>query len=823
VASGNWTRREVLQTGFAASAVAALRHTAGAQPDIRNDASVSAGEHTTRQRILLDSDWRFAFGNAVDPEKDWNFAADASVFSKQGKFSDVSTPAFDDSRWRAVDLPHDWAVELPFVNAPELKDRGYKPLGRQYPETSIGWYRKVFQSPVEDASKRLTLEFDGVFRNAIVTLNGSFIGQSPSGYAPFYYDITDYINFDGPNVLALRVDATLGEGWFYEGAGIYRHVWLTKTSPVRIRTWGTFVQSDVEGTAATIKIRSEVENASGEASTCSVITRVLDAKGNILAIARSCTETVLAADETTFEARTSFPNAQLWSPDMPHLYRAISTLITEGRALDAEEVSFGIRSVQFDSQRGFLLNDKPVTIKGTCNHQDHAGVGTAIPDSLYTWRLRQLRQMGSNACRTSHNPPASALLDACDRLGMLVMAETRMMSAEPEGLSQLERMVRRDRNHPSIILWSLGNEEEKVQGISTGARIVARMKQHLHLFDPCRPCIVAQNGGYTVEGISSVVDVQGFNYNPSVIDSFHHQYPRRPTIGTETASTFSTRGIYRTDPARNMISAYDVNRPEWGATAEQWWQFYDARPFLSGGFVWTGFDYRGEPTPGAWPAISSQFGILDTCGFPKDNFFYYRAWWNDADVLHLFPHWNWEGREGEAIDVSCHTNLEQVELFLNGKSLGAKTVQRNTSLQWSVPYSPGELEARGSRNGLTVQIERRSTSGPAAALLLSVDRSTLTAGNADTCCLTVSAMDAQHRFIPTASSLVQFRISGPGRILGVGNGDPTCHEPDKASQRSLFQGLCQCIVQAAHDTGSVCVEAYAEGLAPASIMISTKL
>ncbi len=537
---------------------------------------------------------------------------------------------------------------------------------------------------------------------------------------------------------------------------------------------------------------------------------------------------VAAWGEAELAANALVAAPVLWSLRAPHLYRAVLALESEGAASDQIEVPFGIRSIRFDADRGFFVNGEPVKLQGTCNHQDHAGVGAALPDRLQSYRIERLQAMGCNAYRTSHNPPTPELLDACDRLGMLVMDETRMMASTPEGLSQLERLIRRDRNHPAVILWSLGNEEPQ-QGTPIGAQVVAAMKRLAQQLDPTRPVTVAMNGGWG-QGVSAVVDVQGFNYgdgggvaqNAPHLDAFHRAFPRQPTVGTETASTVSTRGIYFNDPARGYVSAYDVNYPSYALSAEGWWKIYAARPFLAGGFAWTGFDYRGEPSPYGWPCISSHFGILDTCGFPKDNFYYYQAWWTKQPVLHLFPHWNWGGKEGQAIPVWCHTNLEEVELFLNGQSLGRQKVERHGHAAWQVAYAPGAIEARGAGPGGVELRSRRETTGPAAKLVLRPDRTELRADGEDLAVVAVEVQDAAGRVVPTAGNLVRFTLSGPARILGVGNGDPSSHEPDHATQRSAFNGLCMALVQTRRQGGAVELRADADGLEGAGVALKSE-
>jgi beta-galactosidase len=481
-----------------------------------------------------------------------------------------------------------------------------------------------------------------------------------------------------------------------------------------------------------------------------------------------------------------------------------------------------VRTIRFDAEKGFFLNGQHVEIKGTCNHQDHAGVGTAMPDRLQYFRVARLKEMGSNAYRTSHNPPTPELLDVCDELGMLVMDENRRMDDSPAGLRELEAMIRRDRNHPGIFIWSIGNEEGTIQGSDTdGARIATAMQNRAHELDPTRPVTVAMNGGWG-RGFSKVIDVMGFNYirNGSGADRYHRDFPARPCIGTEEASTFSTRGEYANDTNACYIAAYDDNAPGYGATAERWWRLYVARPWLAGAFVWTGFDYRGEPSPFR-QAYSSQFGIMDTCGFPKDNFFYYQAWWTDKRVLHLLPHWNWAGKEGQEIDVRCFSNCEAVELFLNGKSLGKQDMPRNSHLRWKVNYTPGTLLANGWSNGKVVAREKVETTGPPVAVKLVPDRAEINADGEDVSLVLVAATDAVGRFVPVAENTISFAVTG-GTIIGVGNGHPNSTESDKANERKLFNGLGQVIVQSPKNGCDIHLTASSPGMKPATVTIKAR-
>jgi len=817
-----WTRREVLKSGVAVSAGIAIPATAARSsspgPAVAQPQVTPSGP---RERLLLDFGWRFHLGHACDPAQDFGFDGDG-VFSKSGDLFEVSRDNFDDSKWRRVDLPHDWAVELDFENDPGTMNHGFKPLDRAYPATSIGWYRRVFEIPPSDLGKRLSIHFDGVFRDCMVALNGHFIGRNMSGYAPFFYDVTDFLNYGAKNILVVRVDATQGEGWFYEGAGIYRHVWLVKTHPVHVAQWGTYVSCEPRPGVAIVNITTEVENESDSEQACRVVSTIADSGGGYFGTGGlSAAVTIPARSRLEVRQQTVVSNPVLWSLEDPHLYFLHSVIEAGGDAVDRYPTRFGIRTIRFDPDEGFLLNGKPVKIKGTCNHQDHAGVGSALPDRIQYYRIERLKEMGVNGYRTSHNPPTPELLDACDQLGMLVMDETRTMSSSSEALSELERMIRRDRNHPSVILWSLGNEEPE-QGTERGVRIVSSMKRLARRLDPSRPVTVAMNDEWG-RGISAVVDVQGFNYKHGPeIDGFHRKFPKQPTFGSEVGSTVSTRGIYANDKEQGYVSAYDVNFPDWAATAEVWWKIYAERRFLAGGFVWTGFDYRGEPTPYGWPCINSHFGIMDTCGFPKDNFYYYQAWWSEKPVLHLFPHWNWAGKEGQEIEVWCHSNLEKVELFLNGESLGVKEVARYEHVAWKVSYKPGTLEARGYKGGQQVLVARRETTGGPAKIFLRPDRPQILADGQDVSLVEVRVLDAGGRLMPVADNEIVFELSGPGKILGVGNGDPSSHEPDKAHKRRAFNGLCMVIVQSQKEPGEIRLEASSPGLEPATVAITSE-
>jgi beta-galactosidase len=806
------TRRDLIKGGIIATSSApfsaAIAQTAR---------SAAAPKPDPRERLPLDSGWRFHLGHASDPAKDFGFGGGGATFAKQGRLAQPAAANFNDSSWRQVDLPHDWAVELPFIDASGVNPHGAKPLGRAYPETSIGWYRRVFDVPASDLGRRLSIEFDGVFRDAIVAINGHFIAQNMSGYAPFHFDISDFANYGGKNVLLVRADATLGEGWFYEGAGIYRHVWLTKTNPVHVSHRGTFVQCEVMANSARISVGIDVSNEGQADSPCRSTSSILDSTGATVATVRSDELTVGAGGERRFQQQAVVSQPKLWSIEQPNMYKLLTVVESKGVEVDRYETPFGIRTFRFDPEQGFFLNGKSVKIKGTCNHQDHAGVGSALPDRIHYYRVERLKEMGSNAYRTSHNPPAPELLDACDKLGMIVIDETRMASSSEEGLSQLERMIRRDRNHPSIVAWSLLNEEP-IQGNETGARIMGTMKRLANRLDPSRPIVAAMDNSWG-SAVTSVVDIQGFNYRDPQMAGFHEKFPAKPIVGTESGSTVSTRGIYENDKQKGYVSAYDVNFPYWASTAETWWKIHAEHRYIAGGFVWTGFDYRGEPTPYAWPCISSHFGILDTCGFPKDNFYYYKAWWTPDPLLHLFPHWNWSGKEGQEIEVWAHSNLDRVELFLNGKKLGSQDVPRNSHVSWKVKYEPGVIEARAYKGAQQILTSRRETTGEPFAIALRPDRARISADGEDVSMVAAEIVDAEGRQVPTADPEITFAVAG-GRLIGVGNGDPSSHEPDKADKRRAFNGLCMAIVQSAQDAGEMKIDASSPGLRGASVTVT---
>jgi beta-galactosidase len=826
------SRRDLLYSGFALSASSLAAQSAwgrtasllASYPKVPSAEAMAA--IAPRERLLFDFGWKFTFGNGTDPSHDLGFGYGQGDFAKTGDFK-FAKASFDDSKWRTLNLPHDWAVELPFVRDDEQMSHGYKPLGRRYPETSVGWYRRAFDVPASDQGRRVSIEFDGAFRDVLVFVNGCFVGRNNNGYAPFQFDISDFLELGKTNYIVVRVDASFGDGWFYEGAGIYRHVWLTRTDPLHLGKWDSTVRTESNGQSATLNLGTVVVNEGKQAENANVTWKILDAAGKTVATAEATAQMVPVDGSVSYTATATLSNPALWSVEDPNLYSAIVTVEAGGQARDAERVSFGVRTTAFDPDKGFFLNGKSMKIQGTCNHQDHAGVGAALPDRLQWYRMGVLREMGCNSVRTSHNMPTPELVEACDRMGMTMMCETRQMSSNPEGLAQLETMIKRYRNSPSIIIWSIGNEEFTLQNeeAEEGAKIAAAMVRRCHELDPTRVVSAAVNGN-NEKGVSLPLDIIGFNYNLSMPDGYHQKNPKKALFGSETSSAISTRGNYFTDPLRNTINAYD-GVVRWGETAEEWWKFYGTREWEAGGYAWTGFDYRGEPTPYGWPSISSQFGIVDTCGFPKDTFYYYRAWWRNEPSLHLFPHWNFEGKEGVTIPVWVYSNVDEVELLVNGKSQGRQQVPRLGHVEWKVKYEPGTIEARAFKGGKVVLTEKRETTGDTVAIRITPDRTEINADGEDVVLLKVEALDKEGRPVPTADNYINFKISGEGTFLGVGNGDPNCQQSDNEPKRSLFNGLAQVIVQSTKRPGEIHIEAAKEGwdgpeLTPAKVTITTK-
>ncbi len=782
-------------------------------------AQAGADAAPLRERLSFDNGWRFHLGDIPFPVIKGHSAS--YNHAKAGRAEGAAAENYNVSSWREVSLPHDWAVEGPFDQEANLS-QGYRPRG-------IGWYRREFKLDAADKGRHLEIQFDGIATHATVWVNGTVMHRNFCGYTGFNIDITPLAKFGALNTIAVRVDAIEQEGWWYEGAGIYRHTWLVKRSPVHVATDGVFANPVRQPDGKwLLPVEVTVESALKTASPVEVEVTLKDPHGKQisgLAVGQAAASLVVPPFSNGV-AKLNIPVASptLWSLETPSRYSLETVVKRDGAPVDAVTTKCGFRTIRFDAKEGFFLNDKPVKLMGTCNHLDHAGVGTAVPDALWEFRVRKLKEMGSNAFRCSHNPPPAELLEACDRQGLLVMDENRNFNCSPEYIRQLEWLVRRDRNRPSVILWSVFNEES-MQGTEQGYEMVCRMSAAVKRLDTTRPVTAAMSGGHGSKiNVSHAVDVVGFNYCQNAYDGYHKANPDKPLTSSEDTSAFMTRGAFVTDKSRNIIDSYDDHRAPWGNTHRGAWNLIAERPFIAGGFVWTGFDYRGEPTPHSWPSAASFFGCMDLCGFPKTGFYIHQAQWiKDRPVLQIVPHWNWKGSEGKPIKVMVMSNADAVELSLNGKSLGEKPMDPKTMLTWEVPYAAGRLEAVAKKGGKEAARQVVETTGDPVALRLTPDRNTLAGDGWDALPVTVEAVDDKGRAVPTADLPVEFEMSGPGAIIGLGNGDPNCHEPEKGNKRSLFNGLAQVILQSkANGSGPLTLRAKSGTLKPGVAAIDVR-
>ncbi|MFP4443898.1 MAG: beta-galactosidase GalB, partial [Spirochaetia bacterium] len=742
---------------------------------------------------------------------------------------------FDDSGWETVRVPHDWAIRGPFSRENDLQrtsvmedgvvgDQVHTGRTGALPITGTGWYRKVLNIPAEMKGKRIFLEFDGVMSNSTVYLNGTAVGGRPYGYSSFTCDITESIRFTGENLLAVKAEPQPFSSRWYPGAGIYRNVRLTAVDPVYVPYCGTYITVPEIGTKnARVHIETEVVNQKNRPVEASLDISIIDPDG---VPAASAAVTSRAEQDHVFVLDIDIRNPRLWDTGKPDLYTAVITVKADGEPSDEYKTSFGIRSIAFDAERGFRLNGRSLKLKGVCQHHDLGALGAAVNIRALERQLEILREMGSNAVRTSHNPPAPELLDLCDRMGFLVIDEAfdewrkgKVGNGYHRYFDQwaerdLRDMIRRDRNHPSVIMWSIGNEIRE-QESADGAETARFLTGICHREDPTRPVTAGFNNPRKAipNGLPDAVDIPGWNYGCGSYAEFHREHPEWIAYGSETESCISSRGEYffpaaeekEPVPRPNLhVSSYDLAAPPWGYPPEYEFRAQDELPYILGEFVWTGFDYLGEPTPyrEEWPSRSSYFGIVDLAGIPKDRYYLYQSVWTDKDVLHLLPHWNWEGREGAVIPVHCYTGFPRVELFLNGRSLGVREKTRDKlfgryRLIWDdVVYEPGELKAAAYDAAGNERLVRTvKTAGPADGIGMNPDRSVILADGDDLSFVTVSFLDREGNLCPRADNLVQFSLSGPGEIAGVDNGDQTSLEPFQADRRKAFNGMCVLIVR----------------------------
>ncbi|MCC8160368.1 MAG: DUF4982 domain-containing protein [Oscillospiraceae bacterium] len=802
------------------------------------------------KRINLDKSWRFMRGD-LKPQS----TTDGWGGAKARAYSfGAAAVGLDDSHWQNVDLPHDFMIDGDYTQKsalseemrqiPEMESIDSRHFAGGSLEGGVAWYRRKFDIPADMAGKRVYIHFDGVYRNSTVYLNEYFAGSHESGYTEACYDITDFVNFGGENTVAVRVDSSGREGWWYEGGGIYRHVWLEYKSAAHIAENGVYAYSDVclENNSANVHIETEIENKLTENADFSVKIRIADSGGAIVG-SSECAVSARAWDNAVCEQTVPLSSVSLWDVDSPYLYSVTAELyrIADsfcGELIDSVTVNFGIRECHFDADKGFFLNGRHLTIKGLCCHQDHAGVGIGVPDSVWEYRIAQMKTMGANAYRSAHYPPSPQFLDVCDRLGILVMDETRRMSSAPQDLDALRSMVKRDRNHPSVFIWGTGNEEIFSQDRPETARTTVTMKMEVRRLDKTRPitsAVVCWNGkerfdtakGYV--GVTKNLDVMGFNYCKTAWDDYHRRMPRQPILITEASANSWTRGCCSTDEHKGQYYIFDEENEQKCKVgkkavkrdvAEDEWEYFAERDYLSGIFLWTGMDYRGEPTPMVYPAVYSQFGIFDYCGFPKDNYYYYKSQWTDEDILHIFPHWNYPVGAGEALTVYAFSNLDEAELFVNGKSYGRRKSSRY--LSWgNVIYEPGELTAVGYRNGGEVMRETVKTTGAVHRLSLEPYKAVMSADE-DTAIINIFARDADGLTVPTADNEVRFYISGEGEFLGAGNGNPSSRERDRVPVRRLFNGKAQLLVRLSGGRGEVKITAVADGIESGECVITAE-
>jgi beta-galactosidase len=783
-----------------------------------------------RARVNFDFNWQFHKGNIAIKHSikagGQGGLTDANVKVVTTKdttidYSDVkSATVFYPKDWQPVNAPHDWVVENSFVNDNAL---GSQPAGNGYLPTGIGFYRKEFDIPEADKGKKISVEFDGIFSNSTVWVNGHLLGNHQSGYTPSNYDLTDVLRYgnEGKNAILVKVDASEYQGWWYEGGGIYRHVWLIKTDRLHVDRFGTYVTTpSISSNEGVVSVKTTLKNEYKVAKNFTLLSKIVSNRGILL---DSVTSTQRIEPFSTIEvAHTGkIQKPLLWSPETPNLYKVQTEVIDHDKIIDSYETIFGVRTIEIN-RNGVFLNGKLYPVKGTSNHQDFAGIGVALPDKINWYKLKLLKEVGCNGYRT-HHPSTPEMLNMCDSMGILVLAENRHLSGSAEGLADLKTMLYRDRNHPSIFIWSMENEEW-IQGSITGTRILETLVETTHKIDPTRPVTAAMNHGRNEGGYSDVLDVVGYNYGDKQMAYVkdYENHPERIVFSTESTSFVSTRGEYENNWEKGYVSNLTKWKPDWGPFPGEDWADIVKYPFLGGTFVWTGFDYRGEPTPYQWPCVTSHFGFMDICGFPKDGYYAYKAAWSNESVVHIFPHWNWPGKEGKLQKVHCYTNCEEVELFLNGKSIGKKKTIPYTKLEWELVYQPGKLEARGYNKGkFVIKHIVESTSAP-TQIALNSDGSILKADGCDVAVIRVAIKDAKGRIVPTADNLVKFSIEGPAKIIGTGNGDPSSHEPDKASQRKAFNGYCMVLVQTDKTPGEIRLKATSGTLNETEIVLRSE-
>jgi beta-galactosidase len=795
--------------------------------------------------LLLISSMAFS----LNPRKIENFGKNWRF--NLGDIPNGQESGLNDSQWRTLDLPHDWSIEGPFS-----KDHPATPGGGALPG-GIGWYRKTFNLPNSDKGYLVFIDFDGVYRNSEVWINGHYLGKRPYGYSSFRYELTSFLKYGKENnVLAVKVDnSQQPNSRWYSGSGIYRNVWMVRTEKIAVDHWGTYVAtSDVTEQSSKVLLQIKVRSAALKDQPIILRSVIIDKSGK--EIAREETKNIASKESLiAITQNLTVSNPIFWSIENPYLYKVRTTIVCDNNICDNYETSFGIRSFVFDKDKGFFLNGKNIKINGVCNHHDLGCLGAAVSRRALERQLEILKEMGVNGIRTSHNPPAPELLELCDEMGFIVMDEAFDMWKK--GKTQFDYslnwdewhqrdivdMVLRDRNHPSVFIWSIGNEvgEQYDKQNSSGMLIAKELAALVRTLDPTRPITSNCNDVDSLNPVirSGALDLIGYSYSWEVYKDFPKTYSGKKFIGSETTSALATRGSYdmpsdsiKRWPVRYdsilttgnpdfTCSSYDNCSAPWGSTHEETWKLIKKYPFLSGMYIWTGFDYLGEPTPYSWPSRSSYFGIVDLAGFRKDIYYMYQSEWTNKPVLHLFPHWNWE--DGQTIDVWAYSNCSEVELFLNGISFGTKKKNADDlHFAWRLTYSPGTLKAVGRTGGKEILTREISTAGVPAKIILEADRITIAADGKDLSFVTVKVLDAQGTLVPHADNLIQFNVSGEGKIVGVDNGLQTSDESFKADKRKAFNGLCLAVIQSTEKAGRIILRATSEGMKEVAIMINSK-
>lgn len=752
-------------------------------------------------RYNFDREWKFSLGDfGIIPEAVTHGAT--YEFTKAGGITGAAALGFDDELWDTVDLPHDWQHNQNFDPAASA-NHGYR-------KGLKGWYRKKFCLDESDRGRALNIVFDGIAGISDLYLNGSKVFHNESRYNSFSVDITDIANFGAkPNILAVEVDCSIWEGWWYEGSGIYRHVWLQKNPLVHPAYNGIYVHPELDQEFWNTYIETELENASGEEQQYQYSVTIYDAKGRILQGMQYSTEGIAKSFEKfRICCEMAIEDPLLWDVDHPYLYHC-KVQVTNGENMDETDIPFGYRTIAVDPDKGFFLNGREVKLLGTCNHQDHAGIGAALPDEVQRYRLQLLKDMGCNAYRCAHNTPPPELLDLCDQMGILVMDENRAFSTAEDVMRRLRGMVKRDRNHPCVTIYSVFNEEP-LQGTAKGRKLAKRMAAQIKALDPERPVLGAFNGGYMeAEGAATVFDITGINYFTDSYDVFHEKYPLQPIVASELVSAYSTRDTYIDNEKDQVFSNYDEKTAPWGETVRAANKAVLSRDFVMGMFIWTGFDYRGEPSPYEWPSVSSHFGMLDVCGFPKDTYYLYQSYWKKETILHILPHWN--HKTGENVRVMTFSNCEEVEIFLNGRSMGRKKNEIYIQCTWELKFEPGTLCATGYISGKPVIMAERKTAGEAVSIRVDSNRDYVNYSTKDALILNISAIDTYGEFQPLEESYIEITATG-AKFLGAGNGNPNSHEREDISRVRLFRGRCQIILQAAADQDFLRVKLFSEKL-----------